>query len=200
MTNDNSHDDVCNVWQEQPSAPFVMTPAELRVRMKRLGRQLLIRDVTVYGVCLLEIAVFAYMLIVFPQLMVRVGSLLVILGMAFLIAQIWLDRRGRKLAHADAAGLGTTDSIKFYRGELARQREFHRGIWLWSRLVALFPGLLVFGLAAGVALPYPANFAGHVVVGVAALLCPLAIRLNLTRSRNYQCRINALDRIMNSQN
>lgn len=200
MTSDNSAEDVCSIWQEQPCAPFLMTPAELRRKMTRLERQLLIRDSIVYCCGLVEMAAFSYMLIEFPRLMMRVGSLLVIFGMAFLIAQILFDRRKRKVARNEATGLGTTNSLAFYRDELARQRDFHRGVWLWSRIGALFPALLVFGFAAVIALPYPANLPGYVVVGVALLMLPLAIRLNHVRSRNYQCRINALNKIMKAQN
>jgi hypothetical protein len=36
------------------------------------------------------------------------------------------------------------DLVPFYRAELARQRDFHRGSWFWSRLVLFAPGPLVF--------------------------------------------------------
>ena len=199
MTSDNGAEEVRSMWQEQPCAPFQMTPPELRRKMTRLQRQLLIRDSIVYCCCLVEIAAFGWMLIALPQWMLRIGSILVIFGMAFLIAQIVLDQRKRKLARTEASGLGTTNSLAFYRDELARQRDFHRGIWLWSRIGALFPALLVFGFAAVIALPYPANLPGYVVLGVTLLMLPLAICLNHIRSRNYQCRINAVSKIMKAQ-
>jgi hypothetical protein len=199
MNSDNGAEDVRSMWQEQTCAPFQMTPVELRRKMTRLERQLLIRDSIVYCCCVVEIAAFGWMLIEFPQWVLRVGSLLVIFGMAFLIAQIVLDQRKRRLGRTEASGLGTTNSLAFYRDELARQRDFHRGIWLWSRIGALFPALLVFGFAAVIALPYPANLPGYVVLGVALLMLPLAIWLNHAKSRNYQCRINAVNKIMKAQ-
>jgi hypothetical protein len=36
-----------------------------------------------------------------------------------------------------------TSCAEFYRVELVRQRDFHRGGWFWSRMFALFAGLFL---------------------------------------------------------
>jgi len=87
------------------------------------------------------------------------------------------------------------DSVHFLRAELERQREFHRGIQFWSRLFALVPGLLTFGIAAMVIYPWPDSLVGYAVTGVTVVVVPLAIWLNGRKAREYQRQIEALDAI-----
>jgi hypothetical protein len=170
-----------------------MSPEELRNKRKRLNRALLIRDSTVWAVCLFEIGWFVWIFIVVPQLVARIGSVLIIFGMAFMNFQVWLDQRRRRQSLQRAEASGNINSLDFFRSELVRQREFHRGLWFWSRMAALYPGLLVFGIGASVVFPWPDDLVGISVTSVAVILFPLATWLNLSRSRNYQRQIEALD-------
>lgn len=193
MTSDNSPDDLRSLWQAQPQATFQMSPDELQRRMKRLNRTLLIRDMTGWFVCVTEIAFFIACFILIPQTVARVGSVLIALGMAFMLGQVWLDQRRRRASRAAAETSGNINSLDYFRAELARQREFHRGVWFWSRMAALFPGMLVFGIGAIVVLPWPDNLVGYAITGVTVIICPIAIWLNLSKSKNYRCQIDALD-------
>ena len=91
--------------------------------------------------------------------------------------------------------VGRTDCSKFYRVELQRQRDFHRGKWFWSRLVTFLPGPMIFLLGGAQAQPELApeiwrTFVAFLIVGA------IAIPLNLRLARKYQRRIDALDTML----
>src|SRR5260370_27167279 len=93
--------------------------------------------------------------------------------------------------------MGETDCMSFYRAELERQRDFHRGRWFWSRLLIFLPGPLVF--CVGFAQAYP-GLALYIWLEFATLLilAPIAVLLNLGLARKYQRRIDALDASLKS--
>ena len=111
MTSDNSP--LCNLWQSQPQESFQMSVEELREKRKRLHRELLIRDSTIWFLCLFEIAWFGWILVVVPQLVAKVGSILIMLGMAFLNGQVWLDQRNRRRSRERAGGIGQYQLARF---------------------------------------------------------------------------------------
>jgi ABC-type uncharacterized transport system YnjBCD permease subunit len=128
----------------------------------------------------------------------KFGSALVILGMAYMTGQVWLNQRSCRASRLRAEASGNVNSLEFLRSELERQREFHRGIWFWSRLAVLMPGLLVFGVGAIMLFPWPDSLVGWSVVGVTVFVFPLAIWLNLKKSKAYQREIDALDTLRQS--
>jgi len=193
MTSDDSSRSVCDLWQSQPDGEFRISPEALRKKSKRLKRALLMRDGTAWFVGLSEIAWFSYIFAIAPQPIVKIGSVLIMIGMAYLTGQIWLDQRNRRNSRARAEASGNVNSLDFLRAELERQREFHRGIWFWSRMAALFPALLVFGIGAAVVYPWPDSAVGWAVTAVAVAIAPVAIWLNRKRSRTYQRVIDDLD-------
>ena len=194
MTNDNSPDELRSLWQTQTVAPFHISPDELRLKMKQLDRKLLMRDVIVYVICAGETIWFTYLLLakhVPPTL--RVGFILIILAMGFLALQFWLDRHDRKAHRTMAAASGYPSSVEFVRAELVRLRNFHRGIWFWSRLIALLPGLLVCGIWA-IAVT-PKSPIGYAVTAATFLISVWAIFLNQKRSLSLQRQITTLDAV-----
>jgi hypothetical protein len=199
MTSDNSPASLCDLWQAQPQETFQMSPDELRCKWKSLNRTLLVRNGTVWFVCLFEIGVFSWILIAFPQLFMKIASALVILGMAFMTAQVALDQRRRRLSRIRAEASGNLNSLDFFRAELERRREFHRGLWFWSRMAALMPALLLWGIGVVVLIPWPQKIAGWSIVSVTVFLIPLAIQLNSIRAKSYQKQIDALDAMREPQ-
>ena len=192
MANHNPHDQLRSLWQSQTVAPFQMSPDALRQKMMQLNKQLKVRDSIVYVICLGETVVFTYVILAMPApVTLKIGFFLVILAMGFFVGQIWLDRNNRKESRTTAAALGKTGSIDFYRVELVRQRNFHRGVWFWSRLMALLPGLLVCTIWAIVR--YPTHPIGYAMTAALLILRPLAVWLNRKKSLCYQRQIDALD-------
>jgi hypothetical protein len=78
------------------------------------------------------------------------------------------------------------------RTELERQRDFHRDIWFWSRLVIIVPGYILFLI--GFAMAYPELARGlAAIAGAFIVFGILAVPINLKLSRKYQRQIDELD-------
>jgi hypothetical protein len=195
MANHNPHDQLCSLWQGQTLAPFQMSPDELRQKMKQLNKQLKMRDSVVYVICLGEIAIFTFVILVTSvPATPKIGLFLLILAMGFLVGQIWLDRNSRKVSGTTAAALGKSGSVDFYRVELVRQRNFHRGVWFWSRLMALLPGLFVCDIWLIVRYPkHPMGYLGYAMTASLLIISPCAVWMNWKKSLCYQRQIDALD-------
>jgi len=195
MTTDNGSEPLRALWQQQADTAFSMELAEIQRRFSRLQGRLRRRKVIVYAICLGETAWFAYWLI-FTSLPVvmRIGCLLIILGMNFLAGQVWLENRDRQRALEDSGAAGRTDCIDYYRTELVRRRQFHRGAWFWSRLLALLPGLLLIGGWSATRFHGTGNGDAGVMILIAApIIAVAAIWLNYRLSRNHQREIDAID-------
>ena len=192
MSDENLIPNLHSLWQEQPQDSFTMTPEQLHARWKRLNRELRIRNGTVWLVCLTEIGFFAWIFVILTQPFLRFTSALVILAMAFMTGQVALEQRSRSASRQRAEASGNLSSLDFFRAELERQRDFHRGVWFWSRMAVLMPALLAWGMGAIVLLPWPDNIPGWSVAAVAVLVTPLAIHLNRKRARTYQQQIDGL--------
>lgn len=198
MTSDNSSANLRNLWQSQSQETFQMSPEQLRCKWKHLNRELLFRNRSVWIVCMFEIGVFTWILGAFPQLFMKIASAFVILGMAFMTGQVALDQHRRRLSRIHAESSGNLNSLEFFRAELERQCQFHRGLWFWSRMAALMPAILAWGIGAVVLFPWPEKIAGWSIVCVIVFLIPLAIQLNYMKSKSYQKQIDALDALRQS--
>ena len=183
------------LWQKQPGAPFSMNPDEIQGKLHQLQRKLRARTVVIYFICLGETLCFSYWLIFSPQpVIVRIAFLLIILAMNFLAGQIWVDERDRRKAMEGANAANQVDCLDFYRTELIRQRDFHRGVWFWSRLIALLPGLLIIGAWAAIKLPGTRDgYIGDSILIVTAIISLQAVWGNYRMSRKYQKVIDTID-------
>ncbi len=147
-----------------------------------------IRRRTVLGcaVCAFVVFSFSRLALRMHQPAQRIGACLVVASVLYMTLQL-LARRGRL-----SLRWGTLASMEAYRNELERQRDFHRGIWLWSRVVAMVPGYLLFCIAGAIVHPVIARQMAGIVL-VYLILGVLAVPLNLRRARGYQRRIDELD-------
>jgi hypothetical protein len=125
----------------------------------------------------------------FPTPLARFGTVLTLIGSAYIAAQAYLIRRRQR--DADLGAASDEPSIEFYRAALERQRDFHRGVWLWSRLAIFLPGPAIFALSAKT----NSRVSLITVIAIFVLLGILAIPLNLSRARSFQRRIDELDRL-----
>jgi hypothetical protein len=192
MANDDSSDQVRNLWQNQNLELFQMSPDEIRKRIQELDRRIRVKNVTGYVAGVLLIALFIFSLFVFRTLTERIGSLLTILGTGYIVYQIYLKQQHAKASSAGAKELGNAESTEFYRTELERQRNFHSGIWFWSRMVIFTPGPLIFIMGFAIAHPELAKFVRVDLIGI-LILALLAIPVNLRLARKYQRQIDKLD-------
>lgn len=124
------------------------------------------------------------------NLVEHIGASLTILGVSYLAYQLLLVRK--KPANMLTAVSVPATGASFYREELIRQRDFHSGLWLWSRLLIFAPGPLVYLI--GRALEHPeAIQRTRLTAVVFIVLCVLAVPLNLRSARKYQQELDALD-------
>ncbi len=127
------------LWTRQQQEPFAMTAAQLRQRATRFQSKIRTRNRIEYAAAALVIGVFAWMVVIIPEPMVRAGAGLIILGTLYVCWKL------HTLAGAsDAGGLDHAASLAdFHRAELLRQRTALASVWKWY-LAPFVPGMLVF--------------------------------------------------------
>lgn len=154
----------------------------------RFAKQIRKRTALGCTVCVLETVCFAS----FPHWMrnptQQLGCYLVVGAMLYMTLQL-LARRGALSVRSNLPA-----SADAYRLELERQRDFHSGGWLWSRLFMMVPGFLLFCIGGAIAHPaLTEHFATMEVVFV--FFCVIAVPANLKFARKYQRRIDDLDAV-----
>jgi hypothetical protein len=127
------------LWTRQQQEPFTMTAAQLRQRATRLQSKIRTRNRIEYAAAALVVGVFAWMVVIISEPMVRAGAGLIIIGTLYVCWKL------HTLAGAtDAGGLDHAASLaEFHRAALLRQRTALASVWQWY-LAPLVPGMLVF--------------------------------------------------------
>jgi hypothetical protein len=168
---------------EVPTSEPSAIVSQLQVLTKKVRR----RTLAGYTFSLAVMVAFERFFFVFHNTLQRVGSALTVAGLLYWIYQVYYVRN-RTLPSEPSPAVCTA----FYRAELARQRDFHRGIWFWSRLLVMVPGYILFLI--GFTMAYPRLARGLAMIGVCFLLgCVLAVPINLRLSRRYQRQMDELD-------
>jgi hypothetical protein len=162
-------------------------PSAVLSKMQALVKKIRRRTLKGYAVCLFAIAGFVRFFFVFHNTLQRVGSVLTVAALLYGVYQLY-ERRSRTLP-SEPSPAACTD---LYRAELARQRDFHRGIWFWSRLLVMVPGYLLFCIGFAMAHPERAPEVAA-IVGCFIVLCIVAVPLNLRLSHKYQRQMDELD-------
>jgi hypothetical protein len=134
----------------------------------------------------------------FDNWLQRTGSVLTLAGAGVIVWQLISYRRDERKASRAAAEMGDSPTGEFYKRQLARQRDFHRGKELWSRMLIFFPGppLFLLGFARAHPEVVPTLWKEGVVLVILAIA---AVRLNLSLSGKYQRQIESLDRLQKEQ-
>lgn len=186
MPGDYLPHDLKALWQELDANPLERSPDQLRQEVQKLRIGLRRRSIFGAGAALFVMICWTRSFFVDPNWLQRLGSILTVLGAGYMIVQL------RMRPSPAMPNFGETASIPFYRAELERQRDFHRGKWLWSRLLIFLPGPLLW--CAGFAQAKP-GIAAAIWVDFALLLilAPIAVLLNLRLAAKYQRRIDALN-------
>jgi hypothetical protein len=188
MINDGSLDPR-EVWQNQQAESFSLSPDEIELKLLAVNDMSRKRSFFVVLALAILIPGLALWWTRFPNPIARFGTVLTLIGSAYVGAQAYLIRRRQR--EADLGAASDEPSVEFYRTALARQRDFHRGAWLWSRLAIFLPGPVIFALGA----KSDSRVSLIAVIAIFVLLGFLAIPLNLSRARSFQRRINELDRL-----
>ena len=147
------------------------------------------RTIVGSGVCLIVLAWSVRNIFHSPNTPQLIGSWLYVLVSLFFLGQLYLGRSGTPPLESDSSA-----GMDFYRKELVRQRDFHRGAWLWSRVVVMIPGYMLLCFGFGMAHPAIARIM-HFDMVAFLVLCVLAFPLNLKLARKYQGQIDELDEL-----
>jgi hypothetical protein len=162
-------------------------PSDVFLRAKALMKKIRRRTLLGYGTCLIVTVYLASFIFASPNTLQRIGCWLGIAATLYVAYQLY-ERRGGELPSETFPSACTN----FYRAELERQRDFHRGIWLWSRLAIVFPSYFLF--AFGLALAHPELARGFAAVAASFIVLGIAaVPLNLRLSRKYQRQLDELD-------
>lgn len=194
MTDEARSIDVQGLWQSQSTEGRRATPDEIRNLIERLNRKTRRRSYGGYIVCALVVIGCIWWLTLFDNPLQRIGTVLTIVGVVTLVYQLRSYGRGEKSATRRATEMGSMLLVQFYRKQLERQRDFHRGKRFWSRMLIFAPGPLLF--LVGFARAHP-EVAGQIrLQGIIFLaLVAAAVPLNLWLARTYQRQLNELDRL-----
>jgi len=186
MRSDYLPDDLRRLWQELALNPVQVSADDLRREASKLRARLSLRNWFVAGVCCVIIAAYGFFFFRSKTALERIGSALSIAGAANVIVQ-FLKRPARTMPSASAM-----ESIRFYRAELERHRDFHRGKGIASWLLPGLPGPIIFNIAFALDRPIFAPIVG-LQLAAFLMIAALVVPLNLRMARKYQRRIDALD-------
>ena len=160
---------------------------EIPRRLEHLQETTRRRQRAGYLVSLFVIGGFVHNFTVSPTIPERIGCVLTILAGGILTLQLYVNARRRRAAAPANASSTVADR---YKAVLQHVRDFHRGTWFWSRLIALLPGPILFMYEFHRAHPeqiFLPVLIAFLVFGI------LAVPLNLNLSRKFQREIDRLD-------
>jgi polyferredoxin len=137
MPNESPMNDPRNIWQNQPKEPFKMSVDEMRHRAQRFQMKARLTAAASIASALLVCAFFAWNFARTHELVPRMGYGLISLCGIFMAYSTYKWVWPSNLS-ADAP---VSTSLKFYRSELERRRDYRRHVWRRTGLTYLFLGL-----------------------------------------------------------
>ena len=188
MTNEPEPADVKNIWQNQSVEETTMSLEDIKKKIGQLQKKMRLRNVIVGLALLFMVVICARLLFKAGNLIEGIGAALLIIGAGYVGYQLLLIRKQPASVVRENEPLA---SALFYRTELERQRDFHRGLWLWSRVAIVIPGAVV--LLIGVAIEHPERM--HRLIAAGFVLAVLQVARHLRLARKYQREIDALDEV-----
>jgi hypothetical protein len=182
------------LWQGDSGTPVQMSAVAIKARVDRLARRTRLRNGGGLVVCGIVLIGCLWWVMSIDNPLARTGAVLTAVGICNMAFQLRSNQGGERAAVRRAAAMGSTPSALFHRGELERQRDFHRGRLLWIRLVLMVPGPLLF--FAGFAQAHP-EVAGTIRLEALAfaLMWLAAVPLNLRLAGGYQRQLDELARL-----
>ena len=179
-------DDVRHLWREQALAPLQPLPQhELAEQAGKLQGIVARRNRREALATIILVPTFLFFAWLFPHWLTKLGALLIAAGGCFVQWQMKRRASARPLPEAWAGKL-----LAFHRGELVRQRDALRSVWLWY-VAPTVPGMVLFlcgrSIENGAWQPGVFVFVAAVMVGI--------VLLNLYGARHLQRQIDKLDQL-----
>ncbi|RZJ13102.1 MAG: hypothetical protein EOP39_01915 [Rubrivivax sp.] len=186
MNRHPAEDDASSLWRGQELPPLLpMPPQQLAEQATKLQGTVSRRNRSEMIAAVVITPVFLFYAWFFPHWLTKLGALMTVAGTGVLAWQLHRRASARPLPQALAGSL-----LAFHRGELVRQRDALRSVWLWY-VAPIMPGMTVFlcgrQIENGRWDPWPFAIAALLTVGVVAL--------NRYAARRLQRDIDALDQL-----
>jgi hypothetical protein len=188
MTNEPEPADVKNIWQNQSVEGTTVSLEEIKKKIGQLQKKMRQRSVLMGFALLFMVVVCARFLFKAGNLVEGIGAALLVISAGYVGYQLLLIRKKPASVIRENEPLA---SAMFYRTELERQRDFNGGLWFWSRLVIVVPGVVVFLI--GRAIEHPGIIHPIRLAAVAVVFLVLVVTRHLRLARKYQREIDALD-------
>jgi hypothetical protein len=138
MPSERAPDSLVSAWQQQSTSGFRMVPADFARKMRadvRWSR----RGFAAYLLLFVVLFIVAGVSFVSEtDWIVRVGHLLQVVTVVFFAGQMVILRERVRAVRFDV-GRTTAPSLTAARAYLITRGAFHRGRWLWSRVLVLLP-------------------------------------------------------------
>jgi hypothetical protein len=180
----NSDIAVCRLWQQQQREERMMPLGEIRAKAERLNAKTR-RWRSVSALLFIVLAISEALQVWMEEaLLERAGDSLTIAALVYVAYRF----RRRRMA-APPVALGTTNSVEFYRAELARQRDLSKDSW--GYLLPFAPGVALALFGRGMGESTLNQTIAVIVVGVALFLG--VAWWNAYTARKLQKEIDALD-------
>jgi amino acid transporter len=136
MPCDELPDDLKTLWKEAEMDRSIYSPNQLRAEAEKMQAKRRKDNLILSAVFSSAVASYAFFLFYFHNTLTLVGSGLAVVAFGYLVVDV-LVRRARALPDP-----GETDGLRFYRAELERKRNWHRGI-PWRFMMLSLPLILV---------------------------------------------------------
>jgi hypothetical protein len=195
MSSDRAPDRLVSAWQDQPTSGFRMVPSDFARKIRRDVSRSRLASWIFLALLAGTIIWTGANLSGEADPVRRVGHVLAILAVVFFAGQI-LVLRQRVRAVRFNVDRTTAPSLAAARAYLTTRRAFHRGRWLWSRVVVLFPVVPILNYAT---LRLDADAMPRLLWGVmvpwVALLLFAALVVQRGAARGYERLLRELDDI-----
>lgn len=195
MTNDTPDANLQALWQSAPAPTLTLSVEEMRARASSFEKKVRRRNAVEYIASAFVIGAFGWYA-TWPQPATPlwpIANIAIIIGTLIVV---WNIRRiGRAATTPGAAQIETL--LAFHRGELVRQRDALRTVWLWY-LAPFVPGIALWFAALWIGTPQPLQTAKWAAtLGGAALFAALTFGaialLNFLGAERLQRLIDELD-------
>ena len=194
MSSDHSLDSLLAAWQRQPASGFRMVPSDVAGKIRADARQSRRGFILYLGFLALVFILFGYFLITQPDPIRKLAHIVQLAGIVLFVGQLFAHMRRVRAVRFDTDRT-TRPSLTSARSYLETRRAFHGGIWMWARIVALFPGPPI-DMYAQVHAGIISTDAGlrALLIWVAGLLAA-AFVVQGPAARSYERRLRELDDI-----
>jgi uncharacterized membrane protein YhaH (DUF805 family) len=194
MSSDRAPESLVSLWQDQPTSGFKMVPADFAKRMRkevRNWRRSMWGGVTLFAFAALTSGWGLYQE---TDAMERLGLLLTMLVFVFFTGQILVHIRRLRAARF-SVDRTTAPSLASARTYLEMRRDFHRGVWLWSRVIVLYPVVPVHVYTNEHNNPDAMLIMLVCLLVWTALMALIVFGIQLRTAKGYDCQLRELDDI-----